>query len=211
LIILCIDPWQIHSLGFQLSYSVVTSILLFGLPLNRWAQSKCKFYAYLPRENWTLAHKVAAQLFSIFIMLWAISFSAWLGSLAICLEVFGYVSTSGILANIVLIQIASLVILTGISSLILGLLHLNNVSEFTNHAAWLLLNFIDTVLIFLQAVPFPLFESDLKEDFPAIFVMLPYFGILFLWHYFPRLLKGHTIWIPPLVIILSTCFFLFLQ
>ena len=211
LIILCIDPWQIHSLGFQLSYSVVTSILLFGLPLNRWAQSKCKFYAYLHRENWTLAHKVAAQLFSIFIMLWAISFSAWLGSLAICLEVFGYVSTSGIVANIVLIQIASLVILTGISSLILGLLHLNNVSEFINHAAWLLLNFIDTVLIFLQAVPFPLFESDLKEDFPAIFVMLPYFGILFLWHYFPRLLKGHTIWIPPLVIILSTCFFLFLQ
>ena len=211
LIILGIDPWQVHSLGFQLSYSVVTSILLFGLPLNHWAQSSYKLFAYLPREDWTLAHKATQQLSNILIMLFAVSFSAWLGSLPICLEVFGYVSTSGIMANIVLIQIASLVILTGITSLILGLLHLYDLSELINHAAWLLLHFIDTGLAFLQTLPFPLFVSDANKDFPAILVMLPYFGALYLWHYFPGLLKGPTIWIPPLIAIFGTSLLLLVQ
>ncbi len=211
LIILTIDPWQLHSLGFRLSYTVVTSILLFGLPLNRWAQSRCKYYAYLPKENWSYFHKAIEQLSNTFIMLFAISFSAWLGSLPICLEIFGYVSTSGIVANILLIQIAGLIILTGISSLILGLFHLSTLSEFINHAAWLLLYFIDSALIFLKALPFPVFESNPNKNFPAILVILPYFSILYLWHTFPKLLKRRTIWIPPLMVILSTYLLLFVQ
>ena len=211
LIILTIDPWQLHSLGFQLSYTVVTSILLFGLPLNRWAQSKCKYYAYLPKENWSYFHKATEKLSNTLIMLFAISFSAWLGSLPICLKIFGFVSTSGIVANILLIQIAGLVILTGINSLILGLFQLSNMSEFINHAAWLLLYFIDSALIFLKTFPFPIFESKPNKGFPAILVMLPYFSLLYLWHYFPKLLKKHTIWIPPLVVILSTYLLLLIQ
>lgn len=211
LIILCIDPWQIHSLGFQLSYTVVASILLLGLPLNQWTQSKCQFFVYLPKEDWTLAHKVSAQISSILIMLFAISFSAWIGSLAICLDVFGYVSTSGIIANILLIQIASLVIVTGMSSLILGLNYLSNLSEFLNHAAWLLLHFIDSALAFLQTLPFPVFESNTHQDISALWVIVPYFSALLLWHTFPKLLKGYTIWIPPLIVILSTYILLLLQ
>lgn len=211
LIILCIDPWQIHSLGFQLSYSVVTSILLFGIPLNQWVQLHFKPFPYLPKENWSFTHKISAELSSILSMLFAISLSAWLGSLPICLQAFGYVSTSGIIANIVLIQIASLVILTGICSLILGLFHLSNLSEFINHAAWLLLQLIDSVLLFLQTVPFPVFESDPNRDFSAVFVLLPYFSVLFFWHYFPKLLSGRTIWIPPLIVILSTYLLLIMQ
>ncbi len=210
-IILCIDPWQIHSLGFQLSFSVVTSILLFGLPLNQWVQSHFKPFPYLPKENWSFAHRISAELFSILSLLFAISFSAWLGSLPLCLQAFGYVSTSGIIANIILIQIASLVILTGICSLILGLFHLSNFSEFINHAAWLLLKLIDSVLLFLQTVPFPVFESDPSRDFPAVVVMLPYFTLLYFWHYFPKLLRGRTIWIPPLIAILSSYLVLLVQ
>ena len=211
LIILCIDPWQIHSLGFQLSYTVVSSILLLGLPLNQWAQSHYQLFAYLPKEDWTFVQKVSAQISSVLIMLFSISFSAWIGSLAICLEVFGYVSTSGIIANILLIQIASLVIVTGMSSLILGLNYLSNLSEFMNHAAWLLLYGINSVLAFLQTLPFPVFKSNANQDFPALWVIVPYFSALFLWHTFPRLLKGYTIWIPPLIVILNTCVLLLLQ
>ena len=113
--------------------------------------------------------------------------------------------------NIILIQIASLVILTGICSLILGLFHLSNLSEFINHAAWLLLKLIDSVLLFLQTVPFPVFESDPSRDFPAVVVMLPYFSLLYFWHYFPKLLIGRTIWIPPLIAILSSYLVLLVQ
>lgn len=211
LIILSIDPWQLHSLGFQLSYSVVASILLLGLPLNHWLQTKCKFYAYLPKEDWSYYHKVTAQLSSTLIMLFAISFSAWVGSLAICLKVFGHVSCSGIVANIFLIQIASLVILTGVTSLILGLFQLSYLSEFINHSAWLLLHFIDSVLIFLQKLPLPVFKSNPSSEFPAILVMLPYFSALYLWHYFREFFKGYMIWLPPFIAILSTCLLLLLQ
>ena len=211
LIILCIDPWQIHSLGFQLSYTVVSSILLLGLPLNQWAQSHYQLFAYLPEEDWTFVQKVSAQISSVLIMLFSLSFSAWIGSLAICLEVFGYVSTSGIIANVLLIQIASLVIVTGMSSLILGLNYLSNLSEFMNHAAWLLLYGINSVLAFLQTLPFPVFKSNANQDFLALWVIVPYFSALFLWHTFPRLLKGYTIWIPPLIVILNTCVLLLLQ
>ena len=211
LILLSIDPWQIYSLGFQLSYSVVTSILLLGLPLNQWTQSNCKLHTYLPKENWTLIHKATAKLSTILIMFFAVSFSAWIGSLPICLEVFGYVSTSGIIANIVLIQIASLVILTGISSLILGLFYLSDLSAFINHAAWLLLHCIDSALVFLQTIPFPIFVSDPNKNFPSILLILPYFTALYLWHYFPKLLTSYTIWIPPLIVILGTCLVLLVQ
>ena len=51
ILVLIIDPNQLWSLGFQLSYAVVLSILLFGLPLHQVLTGRCQPYQWLPEHR----------------------------------------------------------------------------------------------------------------------------------------------------------------
>ena len=51
--VLLVAPQQLWSVGFQLSYTVVLSILLFGLPLHEALQQRIRLYQFLPFDSWT--------------------------------------------------------------------------------------------------------------------------------------------------------------
>ena len=178
ILLLIINPWQLLSEGFKLSYSVVGTLLLLGLPLNDWLQSKCQLFKWLPKENWTTTHKALSYSVKSLILATTISFAAWIGSIAICFKLFGYVSSGAILANIVLIQIASLAILTGIVSLGVSLLNLTYVSEFLNHSAWLIISAMNDLLMIVQKLPFPVLQKQSNEEFPSDWIQIAFWCLL---------------------------------
>ena len=201
LILLAVNPWQIFSIGFQLSYTVVANIILWGIPFNAWMQSTFKLYKSLPEDDWSLRQKYTSKAWCYFLSIFSISVAAWVGSLPLCIQLFGYSSTGGLLANILIIQIASLVILTGVLSLGFGIIQLFAISEFLNYAAWLQIHLIDTILRITQKLPFPTLESDPTKDFPGLLVLILYFGSLMIMHLYPKLLKSLYLLLPP-----SLCF-----
>ncbi|MFQ3243379.1 MAG: competence protein ComEC, partial [Lentimonas sp.] len=60
--VLMINPNQLWSLGFQLSYTVVASILLFGLPLHEHLTQRFHPYQWLPEDDWNRRQRVFAYL-----------------------------------------------------------------------------------------------------------------------------------------------------
>jgi competence protein ComEC len=186
LILLLIQPEQLFSKGFKLSYSVVGTLLLLGLPLNEWLQNRCRLFNYLPKESWSDLHKIADKSLKYLLLGMSISFSAWIGSMAFCIQLFGYVSTAALLANLLLIQLASLVILTGIVSLGLGLVQLSFISEFFNHSAWLIISIIDCLLDSIPNIPFPAIRTINGNTFPAETIQIAFFTLLISLYYLPK-------------------------
>ena len=176
--VLLIDPLQLWSLGFQLSYAVVASILLLGLPLQailtRWARP----FRWLPENDWTRGQRLLQRSIDCFLLLFSISFSAWLASIPLSLGHFGYLSLPAVFINMLLVNMAALVICTGCLSLASGLLLWTGLAAFFNHAAWLVITCMDALSGWVAAIPGAVLES---KDFPlplCYSALLIYFACL---------------------------------
>jgi competence protein ComEC len=102
LIILLLDPGQIRDIGFQLSFASVLAIAYF----------------YPRLKNLLRVDKLKSR-----ILLWPIesclvSFSAWLGTAGLIALYFRMVSPITVLANILIVPLASIITLSGFSLLV---------------------------------------------------------------------------------------------
>lgn len=102
LIILSINPTQIRDIGFQLSFASVLAIAFFYPRLKDWSridQLKCRWLR-LPAEGCL------------------VSFSAWLGTVGLIAAYFRMVSPVTVLANLLIVPLASIITLSGFSLLV---------------------------------------------------------------------------------------------
>lgn len=152
--VLIIDPLQLWSIGFQLSYAVVYSILLFGLPLDQWLAEHTRLFRWLPYSSWTWRHRTLQDIQRAFSLSLSISIAAWLASAPLSIAHFGYLSPASILLNLLLVSLASLVICSGVLALGLGLLSLTALAAWINHAAWLGISLMDTLVRAFTELPF---------------------------------------------------------
>jgi competence protein ComEC len=106
LIILLIDPYEIYSAGFQLSYSAVIAMAIIYPILNEWI------------EQYDLKRKFLKQ----FLLFIAISLSAQIGTIPLTLIYFGKISLIAIIANIVVIPITGVNIALGFATIIISYL-----------------------------------------------------------------------------------------
>ncbi len=106
LILMLIDPLSIFDIGFQLSFSAVTAILLF-FPLIEGREGGGRLFE-------------RHSLLESFWHSWAVSVSAWLGVSGMIVYYFEYVSVSAIFANIVVVPLIGLIIAAGIFLLLAG-------------------------------------------------------------------------------------------
>lgn len=141
--VLLYEPMQLFSLGFQLSYAVVASILLLGLPLYGTLHAKLQRYQWIPIEDRTRLQKLFQELLDGLALLFAVSFSAWLASTPFSLSYFGFISFVAVLLNMALVNLAALTICIGILAISLGVLGFMSVAAFINHAAWVTLMIMD--------------------------------------------------------------------
>ncbi|TVP75875.1 MAG: hypothetical protein EA353_13020 [Puniceicoccaceae bacterium] len=177
--VLIIAPEQLWGLGFQLSYIVVLSILLFGLPFYKVIGSYYSPFKYLAKEDWALWQRIYARLYDITILTFSVSFSAWLASAPLSAAFFGYFSPTAIILNLLLVNLVALAITTGVLSLSLSLLGLESLSQFINHAAWLTIQIMDSLVIGFTKVPGSVVFTEDFSRWITYTTLLLYFALLF--------------------------------
>ena len=200
--VLIFQPAQLWSIGFQLSYTVVLSILLFGLPLYETASEKLAPFRYLPKANWAPPQHLYAWIQDALLLLFSISFSAWLASAPLSAAFFGYLSPGAILLNMLLVNLAAVAITTGVVSLSLALVGLDSAVGFINHAAWISIQIMDTLVIGSTKIPGMILHCDVFPEWIAYSALIAYFTLLFGLHR-ERSQSSAMIWLLPLAVIIA--------
>lgn len=142
-LVLLVQPWQLWQIGFQLSYLVVFSILLFGLPFYKYLTGRCHPCIDLPPESRTDWQKSLIWLTDKGCLLFAISFSAWLISAPLGAAFFGLIAPYAVIINLLLVHLAALAITTGVLTLGCALLGAAGPAWFLNHGAWVVIGLMD--------------------------------------------------------------------
>ncbi|HKK18021.1 MAG TPA: ComEC/Rec2 family competence protein, partial [Opitutales bacterium] len=171
-LVLLVQPLQLWQMGFQLSYLVVISILMFGLPLREQLWPLLRPNKFLPEADWSRFQIVKHWLADKLLLLFAISFSAWLASAPLSAGFFGFIAPYAILVNMFLVNLAALVISGGVIALSFACIGLEGLTSFLNHSAWMGISLMDALVRFNLALPWAIVECP---EFPAA---LSYSGIL---------------------------------
>lgn len=145
-LVLLIQPAQLWQMGFQLSYLVVFSIILYGLPLREKLWPLLRPNKFLPAEDWTRRHKTQFWLADKLLLLLVISVSAWLVSAPLTAGFFGTIAPYAILVNLLLVNLAAVVISSGAIALTVASLGLTAPTAFLNHSAWLAISLMDAMV-----------------------------------------------------------------
>jgi len=146
LMTLLLDPLQLFSTGFQMSYAVVTALVLMGVPLGERWLAHWKPFALLPPSSWRRQHHWFAAGGRYVIRALATGWTAFLASTPAGIGFFGLFSPSSLLANLLIIPLSNLIIYTGFLSLVIGLIGLTPVSALLNQAAALVIVLTDWLL-----------------------------------------------------------------
>ena len=200
--VLLAQPSQLWQTGFQLSYLVVLSILLFGLPLYERLWQRLRPFKYLPPANCSNTQKLAAWAMDKLLMLFAISFSAWLASAPLSASSFGFIAPYAVWVNMLLVNLAALAISAGVIALALATAGLESFTAFLNHSAWVSISLMDSIVRLNVALPGAVIE---RQDFPKLVGYtgaLTYVATLFLMPA-TRLDTNLRFILPPAVILLS--------
>ena len=151
--VLLLDPSQLFSLGFQMSYGIVSALLLYGLPLGEACQQRYRLWSDLPPASLSSAQRWLQNRWSDLLMVTALACSAsligWISGVAF----FGWFTPGGLLANLTLIPLASFAIVGGFVALVSGLAGFSFLAQLFNHAAALILIMMQGALEGLLLVP----------------------------------------------------------
>lgn len=141
------DPRQLFNTGFQLSYTVVTAIILMAGPLAARWRAAWEPWKYLPRPEWGHRHYFVRWFGREFLDAWAATWAALLAGIPAAIGYFSLISPGSLLANLLVLPLSTLAIIAGLASLLGGLSGLEGISLIFNHAAVIL---IRTMAWFLQ-------------------------------------------------------------
>lgn len=135
-LILLWSPLQLFQASFQLSFFVVLSMALLLPPLERWRDRLLSTDPFLPPEllpRWRRWLTGPVRWVSTAA---ATSLAAWLGSLPLTAWYFHLFSPVTLLANLVVVPLAGLALMSSLGSLVCGA-WAPALSELFNHSAWL--------------------------------------------------------------------------
>lgn len=152
-LVLAIDPLQLFSAGFQMSYGIVTALLILGLPLaDAWRRRPTTLDA-LPAAVHSGWQTAAAALRRILIVSLSLGLASTVVSTISSVAFFQLVTPGAFAANLALIPLASVAVVAGCASLLCGLGGLTGLSVLFNHAAALVLWIIESVVKLVVALP----------------------------------------------------------
>lgn len=141
-IVLLINPGELSSPGYQLSFLIVAALITHAGPMQQIRVFVSKKDPFLPVDAEVNERSWAASLKSYFMGSLSVSWTAfWISLPVVCLY-FGSLPFAAILLNPLLAPLFALVLVAGLLSASFGFIHLYFVSEFLNHALWVLLSVI---------------------------------------------------------------------
>ncbi len=186
LLVLLLDPMQLFSAGFQMSYTVVFVLLLHGIPLGTATQEVTRPWRHLPGASLNRRQRWVQNRAKDLTMAVAFTWSASLIGMITGVGVFGWFSPLAFVTNLILVPLASLAITAGFASIVLGLMGVTVAATLFNHAGamvlWTMLELLTTPLSFARGVPAS-FGHLWWDEFGIIVVMAAVIGS----HEFPDL------------------------
>ncbi len=151
-LILCWDTNELFSIGFQLSFAVVTVIVLTADPIFRRLWRAFGPDPFLPRTLFARSHPLEDQFFWWSARGASVSFAAWIGSLPLMLWYYNLVTPISLLANLIVVPIAFLVLAGGLLSMIAAPIS-SWLSIVFNNANWALAQVVLGTVHFFAQLP----------------------------------------------------------
>jgi competence protein ComEC len=151
-LVLIWQPTQLFHLGFQLSYGVVASIVLVGLPLARDLRNRLNRHAAFlgrggPRRRLLLKSLVWSS------DLTCVSLSAGLASMPLIIQHFGLFTPAGVVLGILLNPMATACVMTGCITLLATPLLGTGLAGWLALAAWPVIRLMEFLLRVCLSIP----------------------------------------------------------
>lgn len=164
---LVLDPRELFSSGFQLSYLVVLGLVLMGAPLGeRWV-ARWQPYGALPTVDWGWWHHGVLWSGQALLRSLAATLSALVTSTPATIAVFGLFTPASVLANLVIVPLSSAAITAGFLSLLAGAAGASLITPVFNHAAALLILVMDWLVVRGTALPLAWFTAEFRAAWMA--------------------------------------------
>ena len=201
LLTLWLDPQQLFSTGFQMSYAVVTALVVMSAPLaERW-QAAWKPWKDLPEANWGWPRHRAVWLGREIIGAWAATWVALLASTPSSIGYFRLFSPGGLLANLLIIPLSTFAIMAGFASLVGGLCGLTGISLLFNHSAILIIRTMDWLVLHGTDLPGVYFRAQFAAPWVAPVALVFLLAVMFAGasRHWPR--RWGATWWPVLAVV----------
>ncbi len=181
-LVLLVQPSQLFSSGFQLSYSVVSGILLWGMPLHQVIRDRLQSALSWKYRYQTKGQRRFFKCLEVILGTLSISLSAFLASAPLSILYFGIFSPPAVLLNMLLVPAASLVIISGLLSLIVGLPGLEAFSAFFNHGPLAIILLTEKILQGLVRIPGMFYEIRWNYDWLGLLTLFIFLGSIMAGH-----------------------------
>ena len=135
LLILAIDPNQLFSPGFQLSFAVVGAILVFREWVFRQLLRPSASDPFLPRSLVSRRRRIFERAYGWLAGGVSVSAAAWIGSLLLIIWYFYLITPISLVANLTVVPVAFCVLAVGLMSLVAAPFSAS-LSLVFNHANW---------------------------------------------------------------------------
>jgi ComEC/Rec2-related protein len=157
---------ELFNPGFQLSFLVVSAILLLAIPLHGVIRRHVHPDPFVPRQLWSPVQKLGADSAEHLGGLVSVSLAAWVGSLPLTLLYFHLVSTSALPANLAIVPLAFLIMVTACLALAGGVFSCS-VAAIFNNANWVFTKALLAVVQLASSLPGSHFYVGLPEPAPV--------------------------------------------
>jgi competence protein ComEC len=158
LLLLCINPFWLWDVGFQLSYAAVLSIVIFMQPVYHWFYIKNKALDFIWKLN---AVTIAAQILTIPVSIYH----------------FHQFPTSFLLTNFIAVPLSSLILLLEILLCIVSFIPI--IAAFTGKILYGLIWIMNTYIEKIEHIPFSLWDGLQISILQAILLLIAAAGFGF--------------------------------
>ena len=137
LLLLFWDPLQIFQPGFQLSFVIVSSIVVFCRPLMDWSRARFRDDELVPKSYQSNWRRFARRLLGNVVRCFAVSAIAWLGSLPLIMWYFNLFTPVSLLVNFILVLFLAPLVMASAWLALATAAWLPAVASLANSSAWL--------------------------------------------------------------------------
>lgn len=193
---LLLDPRQLFSTGFQMSYSVVTALVVMGGPLADRVKAAWRPWRDLPEANWSWRQRGVREVGQAAIVAVLITWAATITSTPSSIANFGLFSPGALAANLVVIPLSTIALVAGFVSLLAGLVGLTPLCLAMNHAAALAILVMDFIIQRGTELPGVYFVAQYRATWMGAAALAVVLGSIFLAA--DRRWSRHALWwLPP--------------
>lgn len=165
--VLVVEPHQLFSAGFQLSYGIVAALLLYGVPLQERWKAAWRPWALVPPAERRWWQRLVDGTGCLLIDGAALGLASTLVSTPLTLAFFGLLTPGGFFVNLVLIPVSGLVLFAGVGAWVAGAAGLTPLVVVFNHAAALVLWAMEGAVAFSNRVPGAAWAAEFRAPWMA--------------------------------------------